>query len=338
MFARLKSFLRSALDRLDAFVVRWAVGSRVSTSLYVASIGRFSREHRAVVRGRVKHLASTQGAHDPRLRRAIHRLEKGLVMRPRSASFAADYIGETVAVFDRALRSVDHDAAELCWASAVLHEYFSVVTDTPPIAAARAQFHSLRAPNAAPRSAPFAREAIQTSGVGFDAFLALCRQRRSVRWFLPEAVPRALVERALEAALQAPSACNRQPFSFRFFEAPVAGRIASIAMGTTGYAQQIPALLVLVGDWSNFQHERDRHLPYIDGALAAMQLMLALETLGLGSCPINWPDVEALERRMERELALPPWMRPVMLIALGYPDPTGGIAFSAKKPVDSVLR
>lgn len=72
-------------------------------------------------------------------------------------------------------------------------------------------------------------------------------------------------------------------------------------------------------------------------AEASMQLMLALDTLGLASCPINWPDVERLERKMDKFLQLQPWQRPVMLIAVGYPDPTGGIPFSAKKSVVQTL-
>lgn len=152
-------------------------------------------------------------------------------------------------------------------------------------------------------------------------------------------MPRELLEKAVLAAAEAPSACNRQPFVFRLFDVPEdAARIASIAMGTGGYAHQIPALIVVVGDFSSFAHERDRHLPYIDGALASMQLMLALETLGLASCPINWPDVEALERRMDRALELPVHMRPIMLMAVGYPDPEGGVAHSEKKPVSLLLR
>jgi nitroreductase len=109
-------------------------------------------------------------------------------------------------------------------------------------------------------------------------------------------------------------------------------------MGTAGYAHQIPALIVVIGDFSCFEHERDRHVPYIDGSLATMQLMLSLETLGLASCPINWPDIEHLERRMAARLHLEPFHRPIMLLALGYPDPTGGIAYSAKKTSEQIQR
>ena len=41
---------------------------------------------------------------------------------------------------------------------------------------------------------------------------------------------------------------------------------------------------------------------------------------------------------MAEALDLPWHIRPVMLIALGYPDPQGGVPFSAKKPGQSLLR
>jgi hypothetical protein len=69
-----------------------------------------------------------------------------------------------------------------------------------------------------------------------------------------------------------------------------------------------------------------------------MQFMLALETLGLVNCPNCWPDIKSLERRMVRRLELPDHLRPIMLIAIGYPDQAGGVAHSEKKPVSLLLR
>jgi nitroreductase len=59
--------------------------------------------------------------------------------------------------------------------------------------------------------------------------------------------------------------------------------------------------------------------------------MLASEALGLASCPINWPDVEKLEKKMAKALKLEPYERPIMLIAVGYPLEDGGIPYSDKK-------
>ncbi len=341
----IKSFLRRVIDRVDRLLLPVAASSGLLASAYYLIFSRqFRREHRAVLKGRLAYWQGLQsyGRSSPLLRRNIHRLEKGLVMRPRAPVFAEDYIEETVAEFAR-LRAVGGlDAAEEKWAGDVLGDYFGSVEDAPAIARAQTAFARLSATSASAagsRSVPMPRSAGTRSVVDYQEFLALCRQRRSVRWFEQRAVPPELVRKALEAAAQAPSACNRQPFLFRYFDRPEAAqRIAGIAMGTTGYAQNVPALVVLLGDLGCYPEERDRHVPYIDASLAAMQFMLALETLGLASCPINWPDVEWIERRMDQELELPPHLRPVMLIALGYPDPEGGVPFSAKKSSDLLLR
>ena len=43
------------------------------------------------------------------------------------------------------------------------------------------------------------------------------------------------------------------------------------------------------GCWFHFQ-DKDRNVPYIDVSLSTMQLCLALETQGLSTCIINWPE------------------------------------------------
>jgi nitroreductase len=69
-----------------------------------------------------------------------------------------------------------------------------------------------------------------------------------------------------------------------------------------------------------------------------MQLMLSLETLGLSSCPINWPDIENNERKLANLLNLNIYERPVMLMAVGYAHPEGGIPYSQKKGVSVLVR
>ena len=341
----LKRLLRDLIDRIDRVLLPVAASSGwIASAYYLLFSRQFRREHHTVLAGRLAYYRGLGQSRrsSPLLRRNVHRLEKGLVMQPRAASFAADYIGETVDELARLRASGQLEAAEDKWAGDVLDEYFAVVRDTPPIARARARYGALAAARddrESPRSVPQPRASWPEAPVSYDDFLALCRRRRSVRWFEPRPVPRELVVRALDAAAQAPSACNRQPFLYRYFGAPAdAARVAGIAMGTAGYASNIPALVVVLGDLGCYPEERDRHVAYIDASLATMQFMLALETLGLASCPINWPDIEYRERLMDRELDLPPHLRPVMLVAVGYADPAGGVPFSAKKPHEALLR
>jgi len=136
-----------------------------------------------------------------------------------------------------------------------------------------------------------------------------------------------------------PSACNRQPFEFRVFDDPGwVRKVANSPYGTSGYADNIPVMIVVVGQLRCYSEERDRHLIYIDGALASMSLLYALEVQGLSSCCINWPDVEERERELAGLMNLDPDERGIMLIAAGYPDPEGMVASSRKKPLDAIRR
>ena len=56
------------------------------------------------------------------------------------------------------------------------------------------------------------------------------------------------------------------------------------------------------------------------------------------SCPINTPGDERMEQELVNQLGLEPFERPIMLIALGYPDPTGMVPRSQKKHLDDLRR
>lgn len=333
---------RTFARRLKTGVIRTASRSGFLASLYFAFLSRrFDREHRAVLAGQARYLANDMArcASFGGFRRNVHRIEKALVMRPRRASFGEAYIGETVAQFARAQGGA-LDPAELKWAGDILTLYFATVQDTPAIAAARRAFEraGYRDGAAAP-FVPYKRGDVTPSGVDFADLRALFIERRSVRWFEDRPVPMDLLDQAIEAAGWAPTACNRQPYRFHVFTHPErAIEIAGLAGGTAGFLENIPCVVVLVGDLSNYIEERDRHLVYIDGSLAAMQFMLATQTLGLSTVPLNWPDVEDRERRMQKELGLEEYERPIMLIGVGYGCPDGYIPYSQKKPVQLTSR
>ena len=249
------------------------------------------------------------------LRRNIHRIEKGLIMRPRRAVFALRYIGDTIDAFEAALASPLEEPDELRWATDVLERYFECVEQCAEVQAEKQRFERVR-PSSSSRYghgvSPFPYADLVPHGITHDQLLALFRHRKSVRWFQPRPVSFEDIKKAVDGARMAPSSCNRQPYWFYVTtDSATAQELADCAMGTAGYVHNIPSLIVLVGDLSSFFSERDRHLIYIDGALAAMQLILALDTLGISTCSINWPDIGAREKRLSALLGLSPHLRPI---------------------------
>lgn len=342
LLQRLRRRTAHSLRVVDATAARICAYSGFLSSLYYAFVsGAYRREHQATLAGRVRFDDRAESAVQPhyRLRRNIHRLEKGLIMRPRRPVFALDYIDETVTDYLKLAAGDGPDSSsEASWAKEVLQAYFATVADHPALTQIRARF-AIAVPNGSPPDRiPYQRGQTDRPPVSFEQLRALAIRRRSVRWYLPEPVPRTLIDKALEIAALAPSACNRQPFEFRVYDQRKwLDMINRIPIGTTGFKEGFPLLVVLLGHLWAYPRERDRHLIYIDGGLAAMSFMFALETLGLSSCAINWPDAPLQEAMMSELLDLSPDERVVMLISVGFADPEGGIPYSAKKDL-SVLR
>jgi nitroreductase len=306
----------------------------------------FRREQYSVLAGKARYLqrdAEGKGNYYM-LVRNTHRLEKGLLMTPRRETFATGYIRvTTLAYLKISGRQLSDNRERQKWFTDVLTEYFAatVTSNNSEISESRVLFESyprdINTSNMEGNNSPYLRGKSKEHGVSYEEFYMLSRKRRSIRWFEDRDVPRELIDKAITVALQAPSACNRQPFEYRIIDdKEMLAQVVNIPMGTTGYSHSIRVMIVCVGNLDAYFDERDRHLIYIDASLANMALMYALETLGLGSCPINWPDIEKKEIQMGRLLGLKNYQRPIMCIGLGYPDKGGLVAYSAKESLKNI--
>lgn len=344
-------FVRS-LHRRSAYVfLRAAASSRLFAAFISSFItGAFLREQHAVMSGMARYYQKVLSATEINwtlIRRNTHRIEKGLILRPRKPIFALDYLGETV---DEFLKISSNDSGYTTrWCRDVLLAYFANIehNDFTEKMEFRFQEHLKQLTFDQPVKSGLERTSVEEpcspylrtsrTNITFNSFLELSVLRRSVRYFEDNPVSRELLDQAFLAASQAPSACNRQPFRYIVFDTPQeAAAIASIPFGTLGYGDRVPCVIVLVGSLDQYSSPRDRHVIYIDGALSAMTFMYALETLGLSSCPINWPDFGPLEAKMARKLNLKSYERPIMLIAVGDPDRSIPIAYSSKKTLDEL--
>jgi nitroreductase len=339
----IKYWFRMIRDAVALASVSVFSSNKFLAGLYYFLFSRcFDREHVSVLKGRANYYKSLHnlGVSSALLRRNIHRIEKGLIMQPRRNIFAEGFILETVRCYKRALSRNGYSRTELKWASDVLDEYFSVIGDAAIVRKAKLEYSQSINENKEDlkKFIPHALSECPNLDVTYTQLKNLFKVRKSVRWYSQKPVPEELIQQVVNAAALAPSACNRQPFRFIVARnSNVVKNIVKCAGGTAGFADQIPAVIVVVGDLSAYPLERDRHLIYIDSSLASMQLMLAAQTLGLSTCPINWPDLVASEKKLQKIINLPLHERVIMLIAIGYGDAKGGIPYSEKKQGPFIL-
>lgn len=160
--------------------------------------------------------------------------------------------------------------------------------------------------------------------MGGDDFLQLVLSRQSDRVFdKKRLVELEKVERLVDAARLAPSACNAQPWRFVVVTDPeLVDQIgqAAASFGMNKFAKDAPLHILIVEESANFTSfiggkVKEKHFPLIDIGIAAAHLTLAAESEGLGSCILGWFD----EKRIKQLVGIPASKRLILDILIGYP-------------------
>lgn len=333
----IKKRIRKNIGKLKRNLLLLISKNRRVTSLYYFfnSYG-FQDEQQQVLKGILHNKSSHNNIGN--FRRAIHRIEKGLITQPSKSFFAESYILETVQTY-KVLLKANCEESLLHWAEGILNQYFQTVEKTTNITEAYNKYQSINKGYNSTIIQTFNSTERVKSGVSIKDFYKLTQQRRSIRYYQTEKVPRNLVENAIEVALQSPSACNRQPFNFRIIDDPHLVRAAAqLPNGSSTFSEGIPMMIFVIGDLSNYFDERDKHLIYIDSSLATMSFVLGLEAQGLSSCIINWSDIPLNNNKLKDFLNLEDWEQCIMCISVGFALPECGIPSSIKKDVNTVIK
>ena len=122
-------------------------------------------------------------------------------------------------------------------------------------------------------------------------FLRLVMSRQSDRAYDKEhSVEPEKLERILEAARLAPSACNAQPWKFVVVtDRELSRKVgkAAAGLGMNKFAKDAPVHILIVEESANITSllggkVKDKHFPLIDVGIAASHIVLAAESEGLG--------------------------------------------------------
>jgi len=180
-----------------------------------------------------------------------------------------------------------------------------------------------------------------------NIILNAIRERRSLRRYTNEPIPKSLIETVLESAIWSPSAHNRQPWRFTVLQSAEAKETLANQMGarlrsdlerdyvpkpiiekdvSRSYDRitSAPVLIVLslsMQDMDTYSDEKRNQNEYImavqSTAMAGQNILLSAHALGLGACwmcaPLFCPDV------VVSALDLPQDWQPQGMITLGYP-------------------
>jgi len=175
--------------------------------------------------------------------------------------------------------------------------------------------------------------AVETSHRGTD-ILTVMAERRATRSYTGEGVDRGTIERLLDAAVQAPSAMDLEPWAFVVFEGrerlrrfseeakrellrddveslPLKAR-TMLADPSFDIFYGAPVLVVICATSVGSQAAEDC-------CLAAQNFMLAARAAGLATCPIGFARRWLNAPDTKRRIGIPEDLVPVFPVILGYP-------------------
>ena len=195
-----------------------------------------------------------------------------------------------------------------------------------------------------------------------EAFLRLMEQRRSVRTFSDEPVPRQLLEMAIQTAATAPSGAHMQPWKFVVIgDAEIKRQIREAAeeeerinyegrmndewqealahLGThwrKGYLETAPWIVVVFEErYGSTPEGTKQHHYYVKESvgMACGLFIAALHNMGLATLPHTPSPMAFLTRLLGR----PENERPFVLFPVGYPTANAQVPVLDRKPLKDVM-
>lgn len=152
--------------------------------------------------------------------------------------------------------------------------------------------------------------------------LEAIKGRRSVRAFKSDDVSPEIVEKLIDAARQAPSAGNIQPWEFIIVRESEIKRNLVEAASDQSFIEEAPVVITVCANENRTAQEygsRGKTLYCLqDTAAATQNLLLFAYSIGLGACWVG----AFREEEARKALEIPSEIRPVAIIPVGYPAET----------------
>lgn len=146
--------------------------------------------------------------------------------------------------------------------------------------------------------------------------MSLIFQRHSVRKFTNEKVSYEIIENLLKAGMQAPSACNAQPWEFVVVSKKEDKLAISQMHQFAKPARDASHLIVTLGNLNQSKVHR-----MIDQDLGACNENILLQATheGLGAVWLGFHPIEQRTLKLKEYLNIPDYCIPFSVICVGYP-------------------
>lgn len=274
-----------------------------------------------------------------------HKLEKGLCLPPENQRFFGRYpTQQTLSLLTKwTADGLSSDASVYKAAIGVLEGYRDFVENienkTAEVQQTLAELNAFLAGQA--KTDAVYRTPINLKSLAedsYDILYALALSRRSTRNFQSRRVDMAIIEKAAALAQLSPSACNRQPWRLHLYQDKNAiAQMLKLQNGNRGFGHTIPMLAVVCCDMGAFFDATERNEPALDGGLFLMSFLLALQSMGLATCCLNWCVDPRRDQLGHQVGAIPDNEKILTFLAIGYAAQDTVVPLSARRPLSDLI-
>jgi nitroreductase len=161
-------------------------------------------------------------------------------------------------------------------------------------------------------------------------------KRQSVRMYDKKDVPNELIGQLIEAAVNAPSAGNIEPWEFIIVKEKNIKKELAIAALKQRHVEEAPVIIIVCGNLEKSADkygERGKTLYCIQDTAAAIEnILLTATSLGLGTCWIGAFE----ENKVKSILSIPEKLKPMAIITVGFPVPYVKSTKPLRKPFENI--
>lgn len=169
----------------------------------------------------------------------------------------------------------------------------------------------------------------------FDIFSA---SRHSMRHFAG-AVSEGQIQKAVDLAKNAPSACNKQPVRvYLISEKEKTRRILKMQQGNRGFGQDIDKVLIITTQYSGCTRYSERHMPFIDAGIFTMNLLYSLHFNKVGAIPLVWLNSKKRDKELREMTGIPYGEIPAIIIGVGSVSDSIICAISPRLETSQILK
>ena len=161
--------------------------------------------------------------------------------------------------------------------------------------------------------------------------------RHSIRMYQKMPLNQSDIQKAVEIANMSPSACNRQPNKVYFTsECETVKQIDDLITGSSGFKGETPNYIIVTTDRACFMKE-EQYQWYINGGIYLSYLTLALHSLGIGNCIMQWKAFYRTENKLKELLGISSHEAIIAVVGCGYYQGDTKCIYAQRKAVSDTL-